>query len=298
MVKNGAFLNNLLQLNLAILLVSTSGVMGRSIPLWAPVAIAYRALLAACLLFLFLRFKKINLFIHKKDRGMILLGGILFGLHWVTYFESLQLSSVAIAMLTIFTHPVITSILEPLILRMPFQKTHLLLAIMVLVGISFLVPDLDLHSQQTQAVCFGLFSALVYSLRNILMKKQVKNYHGSKLMWYQMVIVSIILIPFYFMTTSRQLTEALPFLLWLALITTALGHTLFLMSFRYFNVTTASIISSMQPVYGILMGFVFLGEIPRWQACIGGGLILCASITESLRTFRNHKRAATDENLD
>lgn len=289
MDKKGSFLNHLLQLNLAMLLVSTSGVLGRSIPLWAPVAIAYRALLAAALLFLFLRFKKINLSIAKKDRKMILLGGILMGLHWVLYFEALQLSSVAIAMLTIYTHPTMTSILEPIIMKKPFQKIHLLLGILVLIGITFLVPELDLENQNTRAVGFGLVSALAYSLRNILMKKQIENYHGSLLMWYQMVIIAVALIPLYFMTTREALTEAFPYLLTLALVTTAVGHTLFLMSFKYFNITTASIISSMQPIYGILMGIFILGEIPRWGTFIGGGMILTAVVTESLRSLRRRR---------
>ncbi|HEA29753.1 MAG TPA: EamA/RhaT family transporter [Leeuwenhoekiella sp.] len=290
MGKKYSFLNHLLQLNLAMLLVSTSGVLGRSIPLWAPIAIAYRALLAAALLFLFLRFKKINLFIAKKDRKMILLGGILMGLHWVFYFEALQLSSVAIGMLTIYTHPTLTSILEPIIMKKPFQKIHLLLGILVLAGITFLVPELDLENQNTQAVGFGLVSALCYSLRNILMKKQIENYHGSLLMWYQMVIVATGMLPFYFMATPDLLTEAFPYLLTLALVTTAIGHTLYLMSFKYFNITTASILGSVQPIYGILMGIFILGEIPRWGTFIGGGMILIAVITESLRSLRKRKK--------
>jgi drug/metabolite transporter (DMT)-like permease len=289
MGKKDSFLNHLLQLNLAMLLVSTSGVLGRSIPLWAPVAIAYRALLAAALLFLFLRFKKISLFIAKKDRKMILLGGILMGLHWVFYFQALQLSSVAIGMLTIYTHPTLTSILEPIIMKKPFQKIHLLLGILVLIGITFLVPELDLENQHTRAVGFGLISALAYSLRNILMKKQIENYHGSLLMWYQMIIIAVALIPLYFMTTRQDLTEAFPYLLMLALVTTAVGHTLYLMSFKYFNVTTASILGSIQPIYGILMGIFILNEIPRWGTFIGGAMILTAVITESLRTLRAKK---------
>ncbi|MGB3775548.1 MAG: DMT family transporter [Leeuwenhoekiella sp.] len=298
MDKKGSFLNHLLQLNFAMLLVSTSGVLGRSIPLSAPVAIAYRALLAAVLLFLFLRFKKIKLFIAKKDRKMILLGGFLMGLHWVFYFQALQLSTVAIGMLTIYTHPTLTSILEPIIMKKPFQKIHILLGVLVLIGISFLVPELNFENQYTQAIGFGLISALAYSLRNILMKKQVKNYHGSLLMWYQMVIVAVALTPLYFMASPEAVTEAFPYLLALALVTTAVGHTLYLMSFKYFNVTTASILGSVQPIYGILMGIFFLGEIPRWGTFIGGAMILTAVITESIRSLRNRKKENKVEGIE
>ncbi|MFI8378083.1 DMT family transporter [Leeuwenhoekiella sp. NPDC079379] len=283
------FIKNILQLNLAMLLVSTSGVLGRAVTMSPVVTIGWRALLAAGFLFLFLRWKKIELKIYKEDRVQVLLGGILMGIHWVAYFKALQLSNVAIGMLTIFTYPALTSILEPLILRLPFQKIHFFLGLLVLAGIAFLIPDLDFENEYTQAVAFGIGSALAYALRNILMKKQVSKYHGSLLMWYQVVIVGIILIPLSFQTSAEALQDNLFFILALALLTTAIGHTLFLLTFRYFSITTASIISSVQPVYGILLGVLLLGEVPKLTTIFGGLLILSAVVIESLRTARNKK---------
>ena len=216
----------------------------------------------------------------------VFLGGLLIGIHWVAYFKALQLSNVAIGMLTIFTYPALTSILEPLLLRLPFQKIHFFLALLVLAGIAFLLPDLDFENEYTQAVGFGIGSALAYALRNILMKKQVANYHGSLLMWYQVLIVGILLIPLSFQTSVQAIQENLWLILALALLTTALGHTLFLLSFRYFSITTASIISSVQPVYGILLGILILGEVPKLATIFGGLLILSAVVIESLRTAK------------
>ena len=299
MGKISPFLKNLIQLNIAMVLISTSGVLGRAITLWPPLTIGLRAILACLLLFAFLKWKKINLKIAKKDRWTILLGGILFGIHWTAYFQALQLSTVAIGMLTIYTYPTWTSILSPIILKTRFQKVHLLLGLLVIAGIFFLVPEFDFENKYTQAVAFGLFSALAYALRNILMKKQVENYHGSLLMWYQMIIIGVLLLPISVTITPTQLIDSLPILLTLALITTALGHTLFLMTFKHFNITTASIISSVQPVYGILIGLVVLGEVPKVGTIIGGCLILSAVIFESLRVARIQKkeRLQTAENI-
>lgn len=275
-----------MQLNLAMLLVSTSGVLGRAVTLPPVVTIGWRALLAVGFLFIFLKWKRISLKIDREDRFKVILGGILMGIHWVAYFKALQLSNVAIGMLTIFTYPALTSILEPLLLNLPFQKIHLFLGLLVLAGIAFLIPDLDFENEYTQAVAFGLGSALAYALRNILMKKQVKKYHGSLLMTYQALIVGIALIPLSFQTSVETLQENLIWLLALALLTTALGHTLFLLTFRYFSITTASIISSVQPVYGIALGILLLGEMPQWSTIIGGVLIISAVIIESLRNVK------------
>ncbi len=281
-----SYFKNILQLNLAMLLVSTSGVLGRAVTLPPVVTIGWRALLAVGFLFIFLKWKRISLKIDREDRFKVILGGILMGIHWVAYFKALQLSNVAIGMLTIFTYPALTSILEPLLLNLPFQKIHLFLGLLVLAGIAFLIPDLDFENEYTQAVAFGLGWALAYALRNILMKKQVKKYHGSLLMTYQALIVGIALIPLSFQTSVETLQENLIWLLALALLTTALGHTLFLLTFRYFSITTASIISSVQPVYGIALGILLLGEMPQWSTIIGGVLIISAVIIESLRNVK------------
>lgn len=281
-----SFIKNILQLNLAMLLVSTSGVLGRAVTLPPVVTIGWRALLAVVFLMLFLKWKKISFRIAKEDRKQVVLGGILMGIHWVAYFKALQLSNVAIGMLTIFTYPALTSILEPLLLRLPFQKIHLFLGLLVLGGIALLIPDLDFENEYTQAVAYGLGSALAYALRNILMKKQVANYHGSLLMLYQALIIGVLLIPFSFQTTIEALQENLIWILALALFTTALGHTLFLLTFRYFSITTASIISSVQPVYGILLGVLLLGEVPKLLTIIGGLLIISAVVIESLRSAK------------
>ena len=156
-----------------------------------------------------------------------------------------------------------------------------------LVGVFLWVfPDFDFENQYTQAVAFGLASALAYALRNILMKKQVAKYHGSLLMMYQALIIGVLLIPLSFQTSMEALQDNLMWILALALLTTALGHTLFLLTFRYFSITTASIISSVQPVYGIALGILFLGEVPQWATLVGGLLIISAVIIESLRSAK------------
>ena len=269
-----------------MLLVSTSGVLGRAVTLAPVVTIGWRALLAVVFLVLFLKWKKISFKIEKEDRKQVFLGGIFMGIHWVAYFKALQLSNVAIGMLTIFTYPALTSILEPLLLRLPFQKIHLFLGLLVLGGIALLIPDLDFENEYTQAVAFGLGSALAYALRNILMKKQVSRYHGSLLMMYQALIIGVILIPLSLQTTTEALQDNLIWILALALFTTALGHTLFLLTFRYFSITTASIISSVQPVYGILLGVLLLGEVPKLLTIAGGLLIISAVVVESLRSAK------------
>ncbi|MEL7002116.1 MAG: DMT family transporter [Bacteroidota bacterium] len=119
-----------------------------------------------------------------------------------------------------------------------------------------------------------------------MIKKKVALYSGSTLMFYQMIIAAIVLFPALLLLDTSGILDQWPALLTLALVTTAIGHTLFLMCFKHFSISTASLISSAQPVYGIIIGMIFLHEIPTWTTVIGGALILTTVVVESLRSYR------------
>ena len=280
------YFKNLIQLNFAVLLISTSGTLGRYIDLPVPLIILLRSFLGGIFLFLFCKWKKLTFKIQKKDRVVVLLSGVLMGMHWITYFISLKLSSVAIGMLSVFTYPVITTFLEPLMLKTKFNKSNILLGLTVLAGIYFLAPEFNIENDQFKAIGFGVFSAFCYSIRNIYMKSKASEYEGSILMVYQLIIVTVLLSPFFYLSDMTGLQASLPALLILAFVTTATGHSLFIYSFRNFTVSTASIISSVQPIYGIIIGMIVLGEYPTLSTIFGGTLILGTVIVESIRNFK------------
>ena len=279
------YLKNLIQLNFAVLIISTSGTLGRYIELPVPLIILLRALIGGVFLYLFCKWKKLSFKIQKKDRKTIFFSGVLMGLHWITYFISLNYQ-VAIGMLSVFTYPIITTFLEPLMLNSKFKKSNLLLGLMVLVGIYFLAPEISLENDQFKAIGFGVFSAFCYSIRNIYMKAKSSEYEGSILMVYQLIIVSVLLSPVFLVYDMNGLETSLPAILILALLTTATGHTLFIYSFRNFSISTASIISGVQPVYGIIIGMIVLGEYPALSTIFGGVMILGTVLIESIRNFK------------
>ncbi|MBT8296666.1 MAG: DMT family transporter [Gramella sp.] len=287
MSERRQYLANILQLNLAVLLISTSGVLGRYIVLHPVVTIFYRCLLAVFVFYLYCRWKKIDLRINnKRDLLKLILGGILMGSHWITYFFALRYSSVAIALLSLFTYPVITAFLEPVLFKTRFNKIHIGLGLLVLAGIYFLSPDFDLENDYFIAIIFGIASAVFYAFRNLLMKKEVERYNGTALMFYQILVIACCLFPsVFFSDLDLVLTQWKPLLI-LAVLTTCIGHTLFLKSFKNFSITAASIMSSIQPVYGIILGMIFLSEIPSLKTAIGGTLIISAVVIESLISIK------------
>ena len=248
---------NLSLLLLATLFISTSGVLGKYIALPSEVIILCRASFASVFMYLFCRFKKVNLKIKsRKDFFSFTISGFFMGAHWVTYFIAL---------------------------KQKLNPIHIFFAILVLIGVYILVPDFSLNNDQLKGILFGILSAFCYALRNLTLKKHIKNYNGSALMLHQMVIVSVLLAPVLFLSDFSNFESQLPFLVLIALLTTAIGHTMMVNSLKHFSVSTASIISSVQPIFGIIIAFVFVNEIPSINTFIGGGLILLTVVLESIR---------------
>ena len=276
---------NLSLLLLSTIFISTSGVLGKYIDLSPEVIILCRAIFAGLFIYIFCRIKKINLKIAtKKDRHSFAISGFFMAAHWVTYFYALKLSNVAIGMLSMFTFPVITALLEPFFSKEKLNLAHVFLAFLVLIGVYILVPEFSTENDQLKGILFGIFSALCYSLRNLTLKKHVKDYNGSMLMLHQMIIVSVLLFPVLFFSDFSNLESQLPLLLLVALLTTAIGHTMLVNSLQHFSVSTASIISSVQPIFGIIIAYIFVNEIPSFNTYIGGSLILLTVVIESIRS--------------
>ena len=64
---------------------------------------------------------------------------------------------------------------------------------------------------------------------------------------------------------------------------TALSHTLFIGSLRTIRAQTASVVSCLEPVYGILLAALFLGEIPSRREVLGGAVVFACAIWGSLK---------------
>lgn len=272
--------------------MSSSGTIARSLSITVEQAIWARCVLAALMLFAILKWMKLPATVGKgRPLQMVILSTLLLATHWVSYFYALYYSSVAVGMLSLFTYPVMTALLEPLIVKSKFSLQDVLLALVAFAGVYFLVPSFDLDNQVTQGVLLGLFSAFTYSLRNLILKLYVGEHSGITLMYLQVVGVVILLFPALFYQGFQEsiagiVGDWLPLLI-LGITTTAIGHTMFVMSFKNFSITTISILSTLTPLIGIGLGMLFLNEFPEGKIWIGAGLISVAVIWESVKSAQS-----------
>lgn len=279
------YLKNLSGLILATLFISTSGVLGKYIAMPSEVIIWFRSAFAMIFLYGFCKSRKISLrVIDLKTHVPFIISSLFTAGHWVTYFYALKLSNVAIGMLSLFTFPVITALLEPIFIKSKLNPVHLVLGLMVLIGLYILAPEFSMESSDVRGILFGLFSALCYSIRILILKQHVTLYNGSMIMFYQTFVITIVLFPVLFFMDTSGFQSQFPYLLLLALLTTAIGHSLMVHSLKFFSASTATIISSIQPVFGIIIAFIVVDEVPSRNTIWGGLLIISTVFIETIRS--------------
>ncbi|MEQ5809400.1 DMT family transporter [Alteromonas sp. NFXS44] len=282
---------SLITLHITVILLGGTGLFSNIIPLSATDITFGRSVFACLCLAVFMRLAgetfRLN---NKRDYGIALLLGGLMAVHWVTYFAAMQYAGVAVGMIALFTFPVITVLIEPFFEKIRLVWQDFFSALIVFVGVALLVPEISLENEVTLGVLTGIFSAVLYALRNLLHRQHFSHYSGAKAMAWQILVVIACLLPF----ASEHLSDA-TFDTWLLLAVlgsmfTAVPHALIATALIHLRAKTFSLIACMQPLYGVILAMLILHESPGWKALIGGILVTSASIYETMNAQRLHKQ--------
>lgn len=270
--------------------MAATGLFSQIIKLPAWDITGYRTWIAAGILFAWVWWREGHVALNSaRDYSRMLVLGILLCIHWITYFHSMQVSSIAIGMLSLYAYPVLTVFMEPLITGNKIDWGDVVSGVFVLIGIYFLVPEFDFANNTTQGVLWGLVSAFSFALRNLLLSNWFSGQSSARSMSYQVLIVALVMTPVIFTSPHVPTNVDWGLILILGLFFTAFSHTLFGYALRYLKAKTVGLVACMQPVYGVFYGVIFIHSIPNVSTFVGGAIIVAAAIYESLR--EHHKSA-------
>ena len=293
----------LLSVHLAVLLFGFTALFSKLLFLSALDITFYRSVIACFAIVLYLAYRnqgyslksnylnsnglKINgLNSYRLDSGrdylMAALLGVLLAVHWVTFFYAMQVSSVAVGVIALYTYPVITVFLEPLFHGEKPHGLDIILSMVVLFGIYLIVPEFTLNNTTAIGVAVGVFSALMIALRNILQRRYFTAYSASQALFYQTFVVALVLFVFHDASVTSIDNGQLWLLLLLGVMFTALPHTLFGHGLLHLKAKTASLIACVQVVYAALFAAIFLGEWVSMNVIAGGVIVVSATMYESL----------------
>ncbi len=267
------------ELNLAVLLFGGAGLFGKLLDYPAVIIVLSRVVFSALTLYLFAKIRNKSLrFNRKKSYLWVFITAILLSLHWISFFQSVKLSTVAIALFSFSTFPVFISLVEPLVFGLRFSFKELIAAIIALVGIYILIPSFNFSSLNFKGVIVGIISGLLFALLSIVNKIQVKNESSFLIAFYQHLFSIPILLPSVFLLKGVPTSTDFLYFFLLGAIFTAMAHLLFIDSLVKFKAFISGIFATLEPVYGAFFAFLILKEIPSVKTIIGGFIVLCASL--------------------
>lgn len=277
----------LISVHSAVFIFGLTALFSKLIALSALEITLLRSVFAVLALWLFIRSQSESLKLRSRDDYLIvILLGLLLATHWVTYFHAMQVSSVAVGVIALYTFPVITVFLEPMFHGERPHLQDIISALAVLFGIYLLVPEFALEDSTTQGVLWGVFSALLFALRNIIQGRYFSAYPARHALFYQAVVTIVVLLPFGGGSIPEVSNWQWGQLLLLGVVFTALPHTLFAHSLLYFKAKTTSMIACLQVVYATFFAAVLLAELPELTTVLGGMIVVTAAMYESYTAGR------------
>ncbi len=257
----------------------------------------WRTLIAAAVLapFAWARSRGEILEFSRGDLVMIGTAGVLLGLHFVSWIESLYLTSVASASTLVTTSPIFLAILGYLFLKERLSTSVTVSIVLAVFGAALLGLGDAGASATGDAPLFGnalaLTASLLFSIY-LLFGRVVRR----KTSWLAYVF------PLYTVTAVTILVTALVigtplagysaefYLLCaaMALGPQILGHGSFNFAVRYFPAAMLGLISLVEPVGASIIAYFLLGEMPT-RVSLTGMIIVLAAISFAI-VSRNRKK--------
>jgi drug/metabolite transporter (DMT)-like permease len=278
---------SLAEVHLAVLLFGFPGLFGKWLAL-PPVLIVFGRVLFASLALAAVMAAGRRAFrvAPRRDLALLVACGLILAVHWTFFFRSVQVSSVAVGLLAYSSFPVFTAFLEPLLARERWDPASLVLGLVCVLGIGLIVPGFDLSSAVLQGVLWGLAAGLTFSVLSILNRGLASRHSSLAVAFYQDLFAVLFLLPAAVRAGLPYSGRDWALVAVLGVFCTAAAHTLFIEGMKGVGARAASVLSSLEPVYGILLALAFLKESPSLRTVSGGAIVLAAAAAATVRARR------------
>lgn len=217
----------------------------------------------------------------------MIFSGIALGLHFFTWFISLDHTSIANSMVLICLSPIFTVSGGALLFGTKFQKKEILMTLTAIAGSIIMA----LHSGQFDAgESYGNFMALLGSFFiavYLLIGRYVRRKVSTTIYTCSVYGSASLFLGVIALTDGRPLLQQAPkdwgiFVL-LALFPTLLGHNLFSYALKYVKAAYISTAVLFEPVLTILLAMLIFALYPDFLQIFGGGIILLSLIVYTVQ---------------
>ncbi len=286
-------------MHLAVLLYGFTGILGREISLSGVPLVWYRMWLTFVSLCFFPGLIRAVLRMTFQQVWPFAGIGILMAIHWITFFESIKLSNVTVALSALSTTAFFTSLIEPMVFRKRIRWYELLMGLMVVGGLVLIFRFGGV--MMTTGILVGLFSALVVAGASVWNKavvtKSTSVFPIAMVQFGAGAVFITLLLPFFHWSGYSEaswIPSSYDFalLLVLALVCTTFAYTLNMSALRHLSAFASNLLINLEPIYAIILAALLYREYKELHPgfYLGSLLIIAAVFTYPLLLRWERKR--------
>ncbi len=281
-----------IKLIVVMLLWGSIGLFTRYIDL-TPMQLAFsRAIIALPILFLLIKDKKNLKNLAKQSVILYAVAGIFIGGAWVSLFYGYQYTTIASAVIIYNMCPVYVMILAPILLKEKSSLIQIAVIIVSFIGLILIVWNSQNGDTDIIGMLFSAASGICYAIVVIINRKIRVKIESNTATFIQMCSVMLVMLPFIISDgiipdVQALNSTAIALLLVLAIIHTGIAYSVYFSTYHRMKSIDIVIFSYLEPVFGILLSVLFLGEYMSFLQWFGAVLILGSTfVGERMKTGR------------
>lgn len=281
MLKSHSLNRNLLVLHATVMIWGFTGILGNLISISATHLVWYRVLIAFITLLIYFKATKTPFTVTKNAFIKLIFTGAIVGAHWIFFFQSIKSSNVSVALVCLSSVTLFTAILEPIFSKKKISKLEIFTGLMIITGIALIFK---FETRYAVGISFGLLCAFCASLFSIINSKQVQSRPAPVISFYEMAGAWVWISLYLALTGGFNSSMKLPvsdiiYLLILGTICTSLAYVAGVSVMKELSAFRVALVTNLEPVYGIILAFIFFGKREHMTAGFyAGSIIILSSI--------------------
>lgn len=255
---------NIIHFHFIVFIFGFSSVLGALCSLEALPLVIYRMSLAFLGLGVYFAIFKPSFF--KLNRALwpyVLVGGLVIGVHWVTFFHAIKVAGVSLTLSMMATGAFITAMLEPLVNKRKILAYELLFGGLIAFGVGLIFKA---EYEYLYGISIALISAFLSSVFTILNAHMVQQGRAITLSFYELVVGAIVGVLYVLVSGNYTVQDFylqqwdLLWILLIAWVCTSYAFNISIKVMEHLSPFTVMMIINLEPVYGILLSLIVWGE--------------------------------------
>lgn len=286
-------LKSYFQLHLIVFIWGFTAILGALISLDALPLVWWRMSIAVLLIFIYMKWKKIDFTIANSTRLLMLLAGLVIAMHWFTFFKAIKVSNVSVTLACLSTGAFFTSFLEPIFYGRKVIWYEVVFGLLVVLGLYIIF---QVEGDYYLGIILALTSAFLSASFSVINGKFAKEYNPATVSFYELLggvgFLSIYLL------FSEQFTQSffqisisdLSWLFILASVCTAYAFIASVAVMKHLSPYTVMLTINLEPIYGIVLAIMIFQEKEKMNPnfYLGAAIILTTVVLNGI--FKNFEK--------